>query len=380
MEDLKYGNYLNKINIILNDFVGIDNISNLKITKVNSGLTNYLFVLTFELNKLIYNYFLKLFGEISDYNLIDREFESDLIKVNSQLGRCVKFLATDNKTYRLEEYLENIQKVEDYNVFKNDDNFIFIDIIIDLAIKFESSFYLLPSNLIKKYSDLSVYSVNAVLKRIVKIAKEKVDVFNKKYINSNLNDEDFIHYYEYLNKITKYLDNFDDIYNNLTKEIKHIPLILNHNDIHKHNLILINGKTTLIDYEYSCLNHVGFDIINYCIENFFDLEYYKYPFYQKRVDDIGILFSKDKFYDIYLRYLDQLKLVLNNSKLNEEHFEILKTKNYFIKISGVCSLYWFYCALVSLNFESIVSKDNFNYLEYSLDRLSIYEKAIEILG
>jgi hypothetical protein len=39
---------------------------------------------------------------------------------------------------------------------------------------------------------------------------------------------------------------------------------------------------------------------------------------------------------------------------------------------GFCSLFWFACAVMFLDYKCYIEKE-FNYLDYSIDRLSIFE-------
>jgi thiamine kinase-like enzyme len=257
----------------------------------------------------------------------------------------------------------------------------------------------------QKYSNTEKYSIKAFLQKIIKIAKIKVDVFEKNFENdvkileeeiqdkNKILDNHQISLKTIISKVKFYLENFDQIYSELLMDpdfnITEIPLVLNHNDVHMHNLLLHNCKLLLIDYEYATLNHIGFDIINYCIESFFNLEYPEYPFFKRKVENVNILFSDPKFFEIYLNFVDKLIKKINSENINYNYLEkiykiknyqkVLNNKNYFIRISGVCSLFWFYCALVSLDYEGFNDKNNFNYLDYSLERLSIYENAKKLL-
>jgi thiamine kinase-like enzyme len=404
-----------KINQVIDSYIGLFKINNLEIKKVNSGLTNYLFIISYTIKENSgtdeitttprKKIFLKLFGEISNCDLIDRKFETDLIDINSKSGLCGKCLFTDYKSFRIEELLEDISKPEDGILLElvDNNNFVnipkrksFINLVIEALLNFEFSLYEMENY--KKYSDASNYSVVVFIKKIIIIANSKFIKFNEEYQkwlqNKNPNLEDKI-LTESLNKVKYYLENFEKIYLSITHsgnsnhDLNEIPLILNHNDVHKHNLLFHQENLLLIDYEYACLNHIGFDIINYCIESLFDLEYPVYPFYNLKVDNVDVLFNEPKYFQIYCKYIEKLgEKVKNDKKLeyikdgifdNFSNLHILRERNYFMRISGICSLFWFYCALISLDFDSYVRKDAFNYLDYSLARLAVYEKVKELL-
>lgn len=419
---------LDKIRKILEMYFGPKKFKFVKIEKLNSGLTNNLFTIIFSFedelstfiikndSKNIEKLFLKIFGEISSWGLIDRNFETVLIEENSKIGLCEKLVFTDYETFRLEEYLENIQKPSEDKLLEFDsqksyekneigEHEDFITKVNTAILNFEFSFYKLKEETFQKYSNTEKYSIKAFLQKIIKIAKIKVDEFEKNFENDvkileeEIQDKNKIldnHQFSLktiISKVKFYLENFDQIYSELLMDpdfnITEIPLVLNHNDVHMHNLLLHNYKLLLIDYEYATLNHIGFDIINYCIESFFNLEYPEYPFFKRKVENVNILFSDTKFFEIYLNFVDKLIRKINSENINYNYLEeiykiknyqkVLNNKNYFIRISGVCSLFWFYCALVSLDYDGFNDKNNFNYLDYSLERLSIYENAKKLL-
>lgn len=341
-----------------------ENLHNITIKKIDSGLTNFSYLIIVNEKK----YFLKIFGEISKLNIVDREFETDLMEINYDKYRlCTKIIATDFKTYRIEEYLEDIKKPEDIVLFDDE----FLNKLIPKLINFESSL---------EFSEKSLYynennTIYSFLNKIVKVSKDKMELFSQDY-NEYLtnNNERSFEIESYISKVNYYLQNFDGNLNLLVQS--NFPLILNHNDLHKHNILIrknLNSDSDLllIDYEYAFINFIGFDMITYCIETFFDLEYPVYPFYNRLVESFEVLYTDEKYFNVYLKYLEFLKLKIKIG--GELDYDLLSSKNYFTRISGICSLVWFYCCLISLDFKSIIRKDSFNYLDYSLDRLKIYE-------
>jgi thiamine kinase-like enzyme len=168
------------------------------------------------------------------------------------------------------------------------------------------------------------------------------------------------------------LDNFPNYIDKL--DLDSYKLILTHNDIHKGNIIVDqhNDVTGIIDYEYACYNLIGFDIINYLIESFFDLDYPVYPFYKCK--NIDPLFYDNKFFSIYLLYLDKLR---KKDFISHKEYDSLKDKNYYLKVLSLCSLFWFASSTIFINYNESNNYQKFNYIDYSLDRISIYEKANE---
>ena len=74
--------------------------------------------------------------------------------------------------------------------------------------------------------------------------------------------------------------------------------------------------------------------------------------------------ARVEFYHIFIKYLAQIK-----GKVN---VNVPEDVSYYYRILGVCSLFWFACAVMFLDYKSYIEKE-FNYLDYSLDRLSIFE-------
>jgi thiamine kinase-like enzyme len=363
----------------------------IRIQKLESGLSNYLYLIIVNDKK----YFLKIFGEISTYHLVNRKFETDLIYYNSKNNLCGSYIFTDYTTFRVEKYLENIRKPDDKSLLSDE---MFINKMLNCLIGFQFSYEDLPLDSQSKYEiDKSLY-VKGFLHNVVKVAKKKIELFEEEYTtyttwanlentnNFNLN----LTFETYIKKINSFLDNYEFIYDELLSGLEEIPQFLNHNDLHKYNILLKSTSQNvitdynllIIDYEYACFNYIGFDIINYCIESFFDLEYNVYPYYCVLVENVEVLFQEKKYYEFYVKYLDlflaKLKEVKSDEyfqKFRENIFPIIITEKYFLKVSGLCSLFWFYCSLISLNFSKIINKDSFNYMDYSLDRLKIYECA-----
>jgi len=351
---------------------------NLKIEKLSSGLTNHLYVVSLSNDE---KYFLKIFGTISKLNLVDRNFENLLIQFNSKLGLCPSLIKS-NEFYRIEEYLNNVYKPEDDHLY--DENFLMQ--VIHVVTEFELSSMKFERDILRNLiEDKTIF---CFLEKIINLSKNKFKLISELAMNWSPD------IYEKLIKVKNFVDNFTEIFGNLTKEIKSLPLILNHCDVHKHNLLInkSSNKLMLIDYEYACFNFVGFDFVNYFVESIFDLEYPSFPFYKKKIDNVSILFEDELYYKMYLEYINVLERKINiivedtlqdeyiKSSLAKYDFNILRNKNYFFTILAVSSLFWFYAALISIEFEKIMDESHFDFLGYSIDRLSIYEAAIKILN
>jgi len=396
--------YLNKISKIF---------YKLEIKKTNEGLSNFIYFINVDDN-------LKLFMKIFN-NKIDRKFEQKIIIINAELGNCAKILDTDNENYRIEEFMENIQKLEKAEVLKEG----FHTILINKIINFN---YLLIDERDKYINEKNVFNI---LKKIFKIAQNSFCIFKEKFFQwrmknknscpgiSNINKADINNKYSIEKEEISLAFNFDNfsriedylsegkleeilneifpidflkILKNNEKEVdlKNLPLVLSHNDVHQYNLIyrgknekeknnkvLKEDNILLIDYEYACFNLIGFDIVNFFIECFFNLDLPIYPFYERVVESTKNIY--DKFY--FEKYLTYINSFIKHSKLINKFEDIFKINDieifysydYYCKICKFASIYWFYTALQFLDFESNMSRIGFNYIDYSIDRLSIYE-------
>ena len=330
--------------MIINNFIVKNkiNVNKIFLTKINTGISNYIF--KFQLDDK--SYFLKIFGILKEFGLVDRIFETVLINLNSKI--CPLLIETDYENYRIEEYIENVL-IPDIYILYNDE---FIKKLIFMIINFNTSLLYKPN---EYFLNFSIY--NRIQKLLI-ISKDKLKIIKNNDILGLSNKIEIIEFY---------LENF----NNILLDFKfYDQLILSHNDIHKYNLVVnkFNELVMLIDYEYACFNFIGFDIVNYFIETFFDLEVKEYPFY-KVENNLNELIINEKYFSLYLLYLDELnKFIFIPENLRE--------KKYYLNIVSFCSLFWFLTALIFLNYDDILSKKGINFLDYSLDRLSIYKLII----
>ena len=406
-------NYLIKINF---------SFKKIEIWKLNEGLSNEIFFVCVDKKKKI---FLKIFK-----NKIDRVFEDKIIKLVSSMGECAKILESDCKKYRIEEFIENISRISSEDLLTGE----FLKILGQKIVKFNSLILYNPEDYKNKNIFLILKNVFfnsqekfAEFKNKFKIWRErKKDLYynsieihdNKLNLNSCVNVENKIisesFKMENLEKIELYLQdwkfeeilitifpldfieeinssyknkksekNFQDekFYSNFLTD--KFPVILSHNDIHVSNLIYLKNQEKnfnekikfkftpenilLIDYEYGCFNILGFDIVNFFIECMFNLDKPEYPFYSMFCKTTKIIYEKI-YYNKYLEFFELF--VQENPRFN---LEILKSEIYYRKICRFASIFWFYTALQFLDFESNINRLGFNYVDYAVDRLSVYE-------
>jgi thiamine kinase-like enzyme len=325
--------------------------NNIEIKPLSKGLSNLLY----EVNVDDRLYFLKIFGTLKNYNIINRKFENLLLFENSKQKLCPKIYDSDNETYRIEEYISDINTPSDSELFNN----ILADSLLEKLIIFQKS---LNDSEAKEYADHNVFNL---LQKVHSHAKRYFyDSIDGKHIPLN-----------FTSKIKSYLDEFDTKLNSL--RLGTSRLILSHNDLHMGN-IAINSEGKVIrifDYEYACFNVIGFDIANYCIESFFDLEYPRYPYYRLK-GHIDNLVKDEKYYLLFLKYITMLK---DLEYVSDDESRQFQTKEYYFRVLGLCSQFWFYMSLMFIDYDGYANKQGFSYIDYSLDRISIYEKTIKLI-
>lgn len=451
-------NYLNKNSIKFN---------NLKITKTNEGLSNYIYYVSVD------NY-LKLFLKIFN-NKIDRKFEEKIISLNALQHNCARILDTDYEYYRIEEFLEYIQKLQRKEILTDK----FFDVLLTKIINF--NFLLYNENNIDTNNDYNTNhyggdsykekNVFDILQQTFLNSQKSFAGFKKKFeqskttknkFNFSIKENKFFYKAESENEEKPFdafaLENYEKIElyltegklseilneifpneflnkiknrnstcNEATVKVKDIPLFLSHNDVHLYNFLYkkpnFNNKNEsysyncnenfcerncsefnsncnndnfknneqqiifseenimLIDYEYACFNVIGFDVVNFFIECFFNLDFPQYPFYEKLESTTKKIYDK-AYYDKYLKFLNDfsknainknLKFYYNEEFKKENFFELFGSYEYYTKVCRLASIFWFYTALQFLDFESNVAKSGFNYVDYAADRLSVYE-------
>ena len=145
--------------------------------------------------------------------------------------------------------------------------------------------------------------------------------------------------------IQNYIDNFKNVYN------ENFPskgfLVINHNDVFSSNILYRekDEKIFLIDHEYFILSLPGNDIAYYLAETFFNIE----PEYLCKLDRINF----DEIFEFYKNFIH--KFIESNKFIEKEEFgkefiEMIKTKEYFLKLMNITNLYIFIWAVGNVDF------------------------------
>jgi len=342
------------------------------------------------------------FGQISE--MVDRNLEGRIIEKLSILGLTPEVISTDMKKYRFEKYINDgdvinkyyarsekfIEKLIEVLVFYTTLSFIHnykIDTVpdspkIDIHISniYHDNFYGLE--IAQNMFDLCISKLN-------KRANENFEIFSEKFLkNYHSNGVSWIYdgltfqeIYARFEKFSFYVKNFKEIF------LQVFPseglLVLNHNDVHKLNLLACEGKDKIyiLDHEYASLNLVGADIVNFLIETNYDYSIKAFPFYEYTPELIDL----ENYHKIFLKFVE--KFIKKQKDLNstrildvfDKQFEEIENFDFFLGLIQVISLFWMlYCA-VYIDYNTLENKQKFDYFQHAMDRIALFESVEKIL-
>ena len=374
--------YLKTNNITNNSFENME----IKYERLN-GLSNAIYlavVIDKSTKKEIDRFILREFGNGSDFT--DRDLETHIISFLSENGHTPKVLDTDHNTYRIEEYIHNSVNLPKEKLFNSEifDNLINILVSYTMISNIFSyfSFDQGPFSRIhietnKNYENYKQRRVEQnifemCLEKMLVKAKIKFEILTNEVIE---NSQEFNLHSSIIEQVSNYLIIFKDLFYSVFPQ-KGL-FVLNHNDVHRLNILQTNENIMLIDHEYSALNLIGTDIVNYCIESCFDYTLDSYPFYEFKQENLR--FKKN--YKSYLKFLkkfeESYKEYFEKDKNNLDLFEETKTYEYFLRLNAIISLFWILYSVIYFDGENIVSKSKFDYFFHARDRILIFEKAVK---
>jgi thiamine kinase-like enzyme len=323
--------------------------------------------------------------------MVDRELEIYIINKLYEAEIGPKLYETDMKTYRVEEYLSDYISLEREDLYKPGilnkfydalslynslgDHTDFDENLISKNFKKDKIFDLLKSRYCNK-SNL----VDLILNKMLPEADKSLTIFNEaasEHKELLTNDNEFK---QRLDKINNGIKNYEKAVFNLLPE--HTLFVLSHNDLHMLNMMKKqdDSKIVIFDHEYSCFNFLGFDICNYICETFFCMTHNEFPFYKTHNSNFRE-YGDEMHYKVFLDYID--KFFANHSKEYEnlENFEMIKekirTKDYYLRMIGMSAMLWFVFAILYLNYETNVCKNNTDFFYFAFERISIYEDFIK---
>jgi thiamine kinase-like enzyme len=340
---------------------------------------------------MVHEVIYRQFGEISD--LVNRELETSIIDHLSSQGMTPKILETDGQTYRIEEFIGNADTL-DKNSFRESD---VIERIIQILVSYTmisgvynyrvnskdfSQEYKIEIdqdlNSTSGYTRVSQNMFDMCMKDMLSKAQKNFENFAKKFekkYNKFLDQEIFAKY----EKIKHYVDNYNEIFSKIFP--KKGFFVLNHNDVHRLNMLLTNDKEKLfiLDHEYSALNLIGIDIVNYMIESNFDYTKKSFPFYEFSPTTEGGDLDFENYFEIFKDFLNKFEMShadgLFSDEENRVKFQKCKTFKYFLRLVCVISLFWLLFSVIYCDLEQLNLMKTFDYFGHALDRLFIFEKA-----
>lgn len=314
------------------------------IERIEGGLSNDLFKVTFN----NFTFFLKLFGTHSMCFLLDRYFEEDLMTRMNAINQSSKVIESDKKTYRIEEFIIDFRPLnkDEFNLELNPK---FLTEVINILAQLNT---VIPYEEAFKQYGTSKNSIE-IMKILYQLAETRLSSYK------------IADFEEIMAKIKEvYFDN---------KFIPdYIPLVLSHNDVHCGNIMVNENdiyNMKIIDYEYANFNFIGFDIVNYFVECCIDLSYETYPFFQLK-RPFSCLFEDELYFNTYMQYVDT---IIKSLSLSEATLSYITTKKYFYKLLSLASTFWSLVGINTIEPDTDINKDSFNYRKYTLERLSVFE-------
>jgi thiamine kinase-like enzyme len=352
-----------------------------------SGISNYIYrVQIFHKNKEesfeIPNVFFKIFGKIS--SLVNREYETVINNSLAEIGYSAKIYDTDNKTYRVDEFLYGFDTLTPSCLYKEEVLSKMITILAYYNTIMDVNTYAPIMSIYDKrqyfnilLNDQTNYNCIAYLVRLFKPLA--IESFNKFKLDVEADKESITQEFrENLTILEKYIDNFDKLMYDFCPD-KAI-MVLSHNDSHCLNILANKHYSSimLVDHEYGYFNFFGYDIINYILESMFCLSDDKFPFYQFLIKDFNFL-NIDSTFDIYLRFLNYFKdkygHLFTKYPNFDQLFEMACTKDYYWKVLGTNCLFILLFAILYFDYPSIKNKSGYDYFHYIVDRMKAFEFA-----
>jgi len=274
-----------------------------------------------------------------------------------------------DKMYKNFAVFSTIKKIE----YHNDKNIFFKNLLNDEKTNFINF-------TCRKMKDLADRPFEEFKKKFEKKIEEISSLGENNNKKNELNSFERIE--DFKNKIKildYYFNNVEEIFFKLTPSQGFF--VLSHNDAHLVNIMYTKNmeKVYLFDHEYSCTNFLGFDIANYILESLFFLAEHEFPFYSYIKRDLKTL-TNENFIEIYKKFFDYFEDIntdyFNENTEEKKFIEFAKTKDYYMRVLGLSSIMWAMFAIIYLDFESTWNQSQYDYFNFAIDRLSIYNEFV----
>ena len=363
---LTYDIIINRINEITNSIFEI---------RIYYKTTNELY------DRVIYKKFSKISKSCSN------KIEQSIFNSLSKKGFGPKILYIDpNHTFRIEECSSRNFSLKKSQQFQSDIIEQIIQIIVSYSLianifsftlkcddQLNSKFKILINALNKKsendslpennffdmcFKDLYLRSLNCFKQFGEKFRKRCIKCTNKTI-------------FEEFQKLEFFMNNFKLLFKNSFPEKSF--MVLNHNDFGKRKIIVLDdNKVNVIENDFSSLNLIGFDFVNYLNESVFNY----IPNYEFNEDELDL----DDCYLIYLKFINKFEEFHSELKESEEGKKILdeiKSKNYYLNLHCLINIFWVLHCSLYLNHDKFINNEGFNYFNHAIDRIKLYEKISE---
>lgn len=322
------------------------------------------------------------FGKIS--YLVDRDLEAKIINGLCRLNLGPSILDTDNQSYRIEEFIEGTTNVSISEILEPDVLGQILNFFMKLYTIDDNDYFQCIStkftckddlyNALLTHADTNIYSFSYKLKDM---ARTSLDKFMKDFNDDkpNLSKEVIDEFEMDIIKLDYIVNNGVDELLNLCPEL---PIfVLSHNDAHPGNLLITQDrKVYLIDHEYSCYNYLGFEIANFILESTFTLNWPEYPYF-KQFKEFDVFLS-ESYYLIYSKFIDDY-FDAHAQNLEKQHIIVeqarchYNNKKTYVNLISAASIYWTLYSIFYVEYNSIKSKQGFDYVKYALTRYSAFE-------
>ena len=363
---LTYDIIINRINEITNSIFEI---------RIYYKTTNELY------DRVIYKKFSKISKSCSN------KIEQSIFNSLSKKGFGPKILYVDpNHTFRIEECSSRNFSLKKSQQFQSDIIEQIIQIIVSYSLianvfsftlkcddQLNSKFKILINALNKKSENDSLPENNFfdmcfkdLYLRSLNCFKEFGDKFRKRCIKCTNKT-----IFEEFQKLEFFMNNFKLLFKNAFPEKSF--MVLNHNDFGKRKIIVLDdNKVNVIENDFSSLNLIGFDFVNYLNESVFNY----IPNYEFNEDELDL----DDCYLIYLKFINKFEEFHSELKESEEGKKILdeiKSKNYYLNLHCLINIFWVLHCSLYLNHDKFINNEGFNYFNHAIDRIKLYEKISE---
>ena len=357
------------------------------INRINE-ITNAIFEIRiyYKTTQELYDRFIyKKFSKIS--KSCNNQIEQSIFNSLSKKGFGPKILYIDPKhTFRIEECSSRNNSLKRNQQFQSDIIEQIIQIIVSYTLianifsftlkcddQLNSKFKILINALNKESDNDSLKENNffdMCFKNIYQKAlngfKEFGEKFKKRCIKCTNKT-----IFEEFQKLEFFMNNFKLLFKNAFPEKSF--MVMNHNDFGQRKIILKDdNKVNLIENDFSSLNLIGFDFVNYLNESVFNY----IPNYEFNEDELDL----DDCYLIYLKFINKFEEFHSELKESEEGKKILdeiKSKNYYLNLHCLINIFWVLHCSLYLNLEKFINNEGFNYFNHAIDRIKLYEKISE---